>query len=58
MLNTDAFFFLKRRFGYSLHIAADSGAKEYLEFKWCEMQFKEDFHELIKKYKMIPNSEL
>ena len=58
MLNSDAFFFLKKRFGYTMHIVVDSGAKEYQECKWYEMQFKEDFHRLIKNYKMIPSSEL
>ena len=44
-LNSDAFFFKKTKYGYSLHFAQDSMSDENRQaFMWLEMQLKYDFN--------------
>ena len=57
--NTDAFFFLKKRFGYSLHFVEDDvSTKGVPTFKWFEMELKGDFHKLMKIAKTFPCNRL
>ena len=56
--NVEAFFFLKQKYGYSIHFVVDLEIEQLSVYKWYELQLKQDFHDVMAKYGMIPNSEL
>ena len=58
MQNSDFFFFLKRKYGYSLFFGHDTTKNNFNESNLYEMQLKQDFHDRLRESGMLPNADL